>query len=258
MSNKPKQQQQRYEEENEENEEEDSINKKRNELRKIIPLIRPPTLSDLSSLSSSNPSYILSSLSPATGGPIQQQQNHHRHHHTVHFPNLPFQESNEKDHNIIKKEKEKNVDDEEEENQETKEMKMKRKENKKLKKKDSYRFSTFWKASDGKTGKKIIHVDNETGQAGIVTSRTLWQHCDHDTSGNILATLFLFGFILCPCWWVGAILFLLKSSSFHRDVKSISLWSPRTFGHLNCWMAAVSFVLIGILISMYIWYRTFI
>ncbi|KAI8340501.1 hypothetical protein BC941DRAFT_417435 [Chlamydoabsidia padenii] len=118
----------------------------------------------------------------------------------------------------------------------------------------AYRFSVFWKSSSGKTGKQVIHVD-ERGQAGQATLCTKWITCNHDKSASVLAILFIVGFLICPMWWIGAALYLTKSSCFEQDLEVVYLWTPRTFGHLNCWMSAVSLLLIGLLAALAIWYH---
>ncbi|SAL95849.1 hypothetical protein [Absidia glauca] len=118
----------------------------------------------------------------------------------------------------------------------------------------AYRFSVFWKSSEGKSGKRVIHVD-ERGHAGHATLCSRWNTCNHTTSGNLLATFFIAGFLVCPFWWVGAALYLYKASAFAEDLSAVSLWTPRTFGHLNCWMSVVSFLLLGFLAALAIWYH---
>lgn len=118
----------------------------------------------------------------------------------------------------------------------------------------AYRFSVFWKSSEGKSGKRVIHVD-ERGHAGHATLCSRWNTCNHTTSSNLLASFFVVGFLACPFWWVGAVLYLSKASAFADDMSAVSLWTPRTFGHLNCWMSAVSVLLLGFLAALAIWYH---
>ncbi|KAI8089525.1 uncharacterized protein BX664DRAFT_349911 [Halteromyces radiatus] len=178
------------------------------QLKNALPLLRQATLSDLSSLSSSNPSYMMKtasfSHSTTTGGKYD-------------YP--PFYPPEKKDHPPTS---------------------------------PSYRFSAFWKSQSGKTGKQLIQVD-ASGQVGYVTLWSLWDTSSHEESSNLLATLFILGFLLCPFWWLGAILYLKRASCFHHDVQTIHLWTPRTFGHLNCWMSITSLLLIGIIIALVIW-----
>ncbi|ORZ23303.1 hypothetical protein BCR42DRAFT_404448 [Absidia repens] len=189
-----------------------STKQKYNEKKRTLPLIRYATLSDLSSLSSSNPSHLMKS-SATVGSTSGQKIRRHLlplYHHQRHdlAANAP----------------------------------------------SSYRFSAFWKSQSGKTGKQVIHVD-EQGLAGHATLWSSWATCNYEKSGNILATLFIFGFLLCPCWWLGAVLYLARTSHFDNDLQSMYLWTPRTFGHLNCWMSAVSILLVGFIGALAIWYH---
>ncbi|SAM01886.1 hypothetical protein [Absidia glauca] len=111
-------------------------------------------------------------------------------------------------------------------------------------------FSAVWKSQSGKSGKQVIHVD-EKGQA---TVGSWWKTCNCEQSVSVLATLFLMGFLACPFWWLGAVLYLSRSNYFDTNVAY--LWSPRTFGHLNCWMSVTSLVLLGGIVGVVIWYHS--
>lgn len=69
---------------------------------------------------------------------------------------------------------------------------------------------------------------------------------------SMYATLFLFGFLFFPCWWIGAWLHYSRpkeaccGSHFH-------LLSVRTFAYLNVLFAAISVSLFIVIISLLIW-----
>lgn len=111
-------------------------------------------------------------------------------------------------------------------------------------------FSAVWKSQSGKSGKQVIHVD-EKGRATVGCG---WKTWGREQSVNVLALLFLMGFLICPFWWLGAALYLSRSTSFDTEVAS--LWTPRTFGHLNCWMSVTSLLLLGGIAGVVIWYHS--
>ncbi|KAG2209927.1 hypothetical protein INT47_003362 [Mucor saturninus] len=69
---------------------------------------------------------------------------------------------------------------------------------------------------------------------------------------SMYATLFLFGFLFFPCWWIGAWL------HYHRPKETccdshFHLFSVRTFAYLNVLFAAISISFFIVILSLLIW-----
>lgn len=68
---------------------------------------------------------------------------------------------------------------------------------------------------------------------------------------TMYATLFLFGFICFPCWWIGAWLhYRQKKPSCSNN---FDLFSVQTFSYLNVMFAVISMALLIIIIAFVIW-----
>ncbi|KAI8062174.1 hypothetical protein BC940DRAFT_309317 [Gongronella butleri] len=202
----------------------------------MLPLMQYPTLSDLSSLTSSNASdnrLHLQGTSPAAtqshASPLVSRRQHHM--RLLALAKKEPLESTEKQSQAI-----------------SPPTTVRRR------RKRGHRFSVVWKSQSGKTGKRVVHVD-EKGHVIHHRPLAVWDDCDHDTSGRILATLFMLGFLFCPCWWAGAFLFLTRRDYFALDVQILYLWTPRTFGHLNVCLSVASLVLIALLTGLAVWYH---
>ncbi|ORX57415.1 hypothetical protein DM01DRAFT_1226085 [Hesseltinella vesiculosa] len=211
----------------------DSGNSNTKSWKRVLPLAHYPTLSDLSSLTSTNPSetHLRATLPFEASAPASA------------IAPLPH---------LITSDKKQRLDLEEKKSKNKRASTSTRRQ-RRLR---GHRFSVVWRSQSGKTGKRVVHVDEKGQIKNAFGPLAKWETCDHDTSGHILASLFLVGFVFCPCWWVGAYLYLTRRHHFYYDIQIIYLWTPRTFGQLNCCLAALSWVLIGLLIALVVWYHS--
>ncbi|KAF1807307.1 hypothetical protein V8B55DRAFT_1464477 [Mucor lusitanicus] len=150
------------------------------------------------------------------------------------------------------------------------------------------RFSAYYVTSQGKSGKvdykhkmALSHHVLQFIQHGVFSSHKPPPLSDpipppppsslekgHYKAYNrqlLLSTsLFLFGFICFPCWWVGAWLYYKRhrsgsmmtadDSGLAEDVfYENDLFSIRTIAYLNTVFSCLSFVLVAIVISLVIW-----
>lgn len=109
-----------------------------------------------------------------------------------------------------------------------------------------YRFSAFWQNALGH-GKHEIEVTN--GRPSLASAQPAHPCATH-------ASLFLFGFLFCPLWWVGAWMHLRRRAPRHELLPqaSVAFATPRLLGQLNCWMSAFSFLVVPVIVGLAIWY----
>lgn len=124
------------------------------------------------------------------------------------------------------------------------------------------RFSAFWFDTQGRSGKHLIHVD-EKGDVAIVSPPKHPRHPLFSVHQHhpclVHASIFLFGFLCFPLWWIGAWIYLRHHHQLHgrRDPEAltVALATPRMLGQLNCWMTVLSVMLTPVLIGLGIWYK---
>ncbi|KAI9492923.1 hypothetical protein BDB00DRAFT_872968 [Zychaea mexicana] len=119
-----------------------------------------------------------------------------------------------------------------------------------------HRFSAFWFDTHGRSGKQQVHVDGKGTVAEIRHDTQRWR-CSPST---VQSSIFLFGFLFFPLWWVGAWMYLrhpARTSKQHttESQSSLSFAAPRFIGMLNCWMSCFSVVVVPVLVGLGVWYH---
>ncbi|GAN07933.1 hypothetical protein MAM1_0183d07438 [Mucor ambiguus] len=147
------------------------------------------------------------------------------------------------------------------------------------------RFSAYYVNSQGKSGKvnykhkmALSHYILQFIQHGVFSSHTppsghipplsspeKGHYKAYNRQLVLSMSLFLFGFIFFPCWWVGAWLYYRKRQR-QRQSGSLAgddiaedvfyehdLFSIRTIAYLNTVFSCLSFVLVAVVVSLVIW-----
>lgn len=141
------------------------------------------------------------------------------------------------------------------------------------------RFSAYYVNSQGKSGKvsykhkmALSHHVLQFIQHGVFSPHTppppppplssmeKGQHHYKTYNKQLMlnTSLFLFGFLFFPCWWLGAWLYYKRqqssSSLADQDVfYEHDLFSIRTIAYLNSIFSCLSFVLVAVILSLVIW-----
>ncbi|KAL9541158.1 hypothetical protein PS6_010432 [Mucor atramentarius] len=137
------------------------------------------------------------------------------------------------------------------------------------------RFSAYYVNSQGKAGKvnykhnmALSHHVLQFIQHGVFSSHTppppssmeKGQHHYKTYNKQLMlnTSLFLFGFLFFPCWWLGAWLYYKRQQSSNsladEDVfYEHDLFSIRTIAYLNSIFSCLSFVLVAVILSLVIW-----
>ncbi|CAO3632982.1 unnamed protein product [Mucor fragilis] len=140
------------------------------------------------------------------------------------------------------------------------------------------RFSAYYVDSQGKSGKvnykhkmALSHYILQFLQHGVFSSHTppsdpippdleKGHYQAYNRQLLLNTSLFLFGFIFFPCWWVGAWLYHRRQSGslaadgttedvfYEHDLLSI-----RTIAYLNTVFSCLSFVLVAVVLALVIW-----
>ncbi|KAG2221045.1 hypothetical protein INT45_009294 [Circinella minor] len=119
-----------------------------------------------------------------------------------------------------------------------------------------HRFSAFWFDTQGRSGKQQVEVN---GKNAITKIRQDNKRFDFSSS-TVQSSMFLFGFLFFPLWWVGACIYLrhpTRLSKQHNNPEAQSLFfaNPRILGILNCWMSCFSVLIVPVIIGLGIWYH---
>lgn len=142
------------------------------------------------------------------------------------------------------------------------------------------RFSAYYVNSQGKSGKVdykskvqlsqyfinlIQHGVFSSNQPPENTNATLpsdvekRQYKEYNKQLLLNTSLFLFGFIFFPFWWIGAWLYFKRRKKTDTDellndaFYDNDLFSIRTFAYLNSIFSCLSFVLVAVILSLVIW-----
>ncbi|KAI9269328.1 hypothetical protein BDA99DRAFT_558073 [Phascolomyces articulosus] len=118
-----------------------------------------------------------------------------------------------------------------------------------------HRFSAFWFDTHGRSGKQHVEIDERNAIANIKHDGPHWKF----SPSTVQSSMFLFGFLLFPLWWVGAWIYLRHPTRFSSkndlETQSLSFANPRILGMLNCWMSCFSILIVPIIIGLGVWYH---
>ncbi|CEP08198.1 hypothetical protein [Parasitella parasitica] len=143
------------------------------------------------------------------------------------------------------------------------------------------RFSAYYVDSQGKSGrvdyKAKMGLSNyliNVIQHGVFSSSSIPHSLPKEPSINektedqyreynkellLNASLFLFGFVFFPFWWIGTWLYFKRRKQLETDELSCKvyhdsdLFSIKTIAYLNSIFSCLSFVLVAVILSLVIW-----
>ncbi|KAI8641655.1 hypothetical protein BD408DRAFT_444091 [Parasitella parasitica] len=139
------------------------------------------------------------------------------------------------------------------------------------------RFSAYYVNSQGKSGRVDYRAKMGLSnylfnviQHGVFSSSSLphqpsisnateGQYREYNKELLLNASLFLFGFVFFPFWWIGTWLYLKRRKQLDSDELSCNvyhdndLFSIRTIAYLNSIFSCLSFMLVAVVLSLVIW-----